>query len=637
MRFVARERDRDRRSASGSSSSPAVAAASAPRSPRSSAAQGAFVVTVDPLVSPRRRRAAPDAEETTAGRIVAAGGSARASSVSVTDARRGRAACSPSWSTSSAGSTRWSTSPASAGRPASPRATRTTGAPCSRVHLDGYLNVLGAALPIMAAAGHGRILGVTSGSGWRPADAGAYSCAKRAVAALTWQLGRAAPPGRDRQRHVADRRDPDGHRRARAAPAPADASGAPGSSATGGLSLGSMPQPEELGPIGAYLVERGLLVVQRPGDLRRRSEVAVVERAPAARGRAHRRRRVAGARARGGHRRRAGAGRGEPDEQRRQQPPVRPQRSTPPAAELPPPALRSCAVVTDAPRSTAGVTAALDARGVTVHARSTRRTTSPASRGAAGALASAASRASVRSTRSSSPCRVRDPSPACGRAAGSGCSPSTPASSSSIRTDAGWARAVADHAARTDRSVRLVTLTDATTAGGRSRAQAAAQLARAARGATGDGSPPSRSASRPTPQDGERSLGESWPTWCAAPTRAALSGAELVVGDGLVRPAQPPAPERQHHLRRARIPDWLDGALRGIVGRSARTASRDDDRARPASSTPTCTCGIRPAPTGTRTCRAGSSWTWVTSRACPAASTSPPTSPSRRAGTSRSS
>ena len=41
----------------------------------------------------------------------------------------------------------------------------------------------------MTAAGHGRILGVTSGSGWRAADAGAYSCAKRAVAALTWRLG----------------------------------------------------------------------------------------------------------------------------------------------------------------------------------------------------------------------------------------------------------------------------------------------------------------------------------------------------------------------------------------------------------------------------------------------------------------
>ena len=63
------------------------------------------------------------------------------------------------------------------------------------VHLDGYLNVLRAALPLMAAAGPRPDPGVTSGSGWRPADAGAYSCAKRAVAALTWQhrAGRRRP------------------------------------------------------------------------------------------------------------------------------------------------------------------------------------------------------------------------------------------------------------------------------------------------------------------------------------------------------------------------------------------------------------------------------------------------------------
>src|SRR5262249_58420311 len=63
------------------------------------------------------------------------------------------------------------------------------------VHFDGYLTILRAALPLMAAAGHGRIVGVTSGSGWRAADAGAYSCAKRAVASLTWQVGRGAPRG----------------------------------------------------------------------------------------------------------------------------------------------------------------------------------------------------------------------------------------------------------------------------------------------------------------------------------------------------------------------------------------------------------------------------------------------------------
>ena len=44
---------------------------------------GAFVVTLDPLVSVDGSEQLPSPEETTAGRIVAAGGSARASAVSV--------------------------------------------------------------------------------------------------------------------------------------------------------------------------------------------------------------------------------------------------------------------------------------------------------------------------------------------------------------------------------------------------------------------------------------------------------------------------------------------------------------------------------------------------------------------------
>ena len=47
--------------------------------------QGWFVVTLDPLVTLDGSERLPEPEETTAGRIVAAGGSARASSVSVTD------------------------------------------------------------------------------------------------------------------------------------------------------------------------------------------------------------------------------------------------------------------------------------------------------------------------------------------------------------------------------------------------------------------------------------------------------------------------------------------------------------------------------------------------------------------------
>lgn len=65
------------------------------------------------------------------------------------------------------------------------------------VHLNGYLNVLGAALPGMVRAGAGRVVGFTSGVGLARTSAGAiaYGVAKRAVAALTWDLGRRLPPG----------------------------------------------------------------------------------------------------------------------------------------------------------------------------------------------------------------------------------------------------------------------------------------------------------------------------------------------------------------------------------------------------------------------------------------------------------
>ena len=155
---------------------------------------GWFVVTADPLVSLDGTEQLPQPEETTAGRIVAAGGAARASSASVTDGpalrmlfeelvdeRGGLDAV-----VNVAGITRQSYFA---------QGTEADWLALLAVHLGGYLNVLDAALPLMAAAGHGRILGVTSGSGWRAADAGGYGAAKRVVAALTWHIGRLAPPG----------------------------------------------------------------------------------------------------------------------------------------------------------------------------------------------------------------------------------------------------------------------------------------------------------------------------------------------------------------------------------------------------------------------------------------------------------
>ncbi|MGI8622482.1 MAG: SDR family NAD(P)-dependent oxidoreductase, partial [Solirubrobacteraceae bacterium] len=155
---------------------------------------GAFVVTMDPLVSLDGSEQLPAPEQTTAERIVAAGGAALASTVSVTDGEGVRALFAEL--VDQHGRLDAVVNVAGITRPTS----FATGAEDDwlavlAVHLDGYRNILGAALPIMADAGYGRVLGVTSGSGWRPADTGAYGCAKRAVAALTWQLGRRVPPG----------------------------------------------------------------------------------------------------------------------------------------------------------------------------------------------------------------------------------------------------------------------------------------------------------------------------------------------------------------------------------------------------------------------------------------------------------
>ena len=275
---------------------------------------------MDPLVTLDGAEQLPVPEETTAGRIVAAGGSARASSASVTDAE----AVHDLFEELAREHGRLDAVINVAGitRPSSyASGTEEDWLGVLSVHLDGYRNVLEAALPIMAAAGHGRILGVTSGSGWRAADAGAYSAAKRAVAALTWQLGRVAPPG-----VVVNAISPIAvTRMVTAALERAQAAGGGGSgsrSATGGLSLGSMPEPAHLGPLGAHLVGEESRMVHGPGDLRRRRRGGGHRPAPTARGRAHRRRRVARRRPRGG-RAGVGPGRGRTGQRRRDQPPVR--------------------------------------------------------------------------------------------------------------------------------------------------------------------------------------------------------------------------------------------------------------------------------------------------------------------------
>jgi NAD(P)-dependent dehydrogenase (short-subunit alcohol dehydrogenase family) len=516
--------------------------------------QGAFVVTMDPLVSLDGTEELPAAEETTAGRIVAAGGAARATSVSVTDAAAVRALFEEL--VAEHGRLDGVVNVAGITRPTSfARGTEDDWRGVLEVHLDGYLNVLAAALPLMAAAGHGRIVGVTSGSGWRPADTGAYGCAKRAVAALTWQLGRHAPPG-----VTVNAVSPIAVTRMVTA-ALERAKGKAGGSATGGLSLGSMPAPDELGPFGAHLVGDDVGWCSGRVLFAGGSEVALVDeprllevvRTDDVASLAHLLEVVGAGALAPAEERQATTGAGNP----------RFGRVFEESGELAPSAIGSCAVVAEQPEVAAAVTAALEARGVRCTA--IRPVVGrPGFSGAAEVLSSAAASADGLDA---VVVALDTAAPAAG--AGSGWERVLAEHAGlvdGIRADAGWARAVADLAAADDRPLRLVTLTDAATAGGRSRAQAVAQHARAARGATKD-----RVAAFAVSLEGGagQSVGELVAHLACSPGATELSGAELVAGDGWIGLRSHPRPGGSITFGGPSVPGWFDATLRQILGEGA--------------------------------------------------------------------
>jgi hypothetical protein len=132
-----------------------------------------------------------------------------------------------------------------------------------------------------------------------------------------------------------------------------------------------------------------------------------------------------------------------------------------------------------------------------------------------------------------------------------------------IEHDAAWARATAAHAASTGRSVALAVLTDATGAGGRSRAQAFAQLARAARRATEE-----RVAAFAIGVEdvaGHEPAAALVARLVADPAASALSGAELVAGDGWLGLRSHPRPVGSIALDRPDLPPWFDDVLREVL------------------------------------------------------------------------
>ncbi|MBL8774966.1 MAG: SDR family oxidoreductase [Acidimicrobiales bacterium] len=529
---------------------------------------GVFVVTVDPLVSVDGVEQLPDPEDTstrdtTAGRIVAAGGSARSSSLSVTD-REGVVRLFADLADELGGVDAVVNVAGITRQMSYTEGTEDDWRSVLAVHLDGWLNVLEAALPVMAAQGHGHVLGVTSGSGWRPADTGAYGCAKRAVASLVWQLGGLVPSG-----VVVNAVSPIAvtrmvlaamERQRAATPQQAQAK-------TSGLALGArMPTPEQLGPVGAHLVGPDFAACRGQVIFVAGAELALVERprllevvgttgvaslahalesitatalAPAEAGQA----------STGGGNPRLAAALGSVLED---------------GAELPAPVGGSCLVVSDRPDVTSVLTAALGARGLSPRSVDAG-TLDHSFAGTAAALAEASEAGPVDAVvvALAGTAVAADLGPGWERTLAE-----HTGIAEQIYADAAWSRAVADQANASGRPVRLVTLTDAAGAGGRSRAQAVAQHARSAKGAT-DGRLAAFAVAVETADPGDLpAVGELAAHLVGSPEAPALSGAELVVGPGWLGLRSHPRVGASLSFHDHTVAPWLDDVLADLAGDS---------------------------------------------------------------------
>jgi len=509
---------------------------------------GAFVVTVDPGVALDGSPQEAGAEPTTAQRIVTAGGRARASNTSVTDA--GALVALFTGLVEEFGALDAVVNVAGISRPTGfAHGAADDWRAVLDVHLQGYLNVLGAALPLMAAAGHGQVLGVTSGSGWRAADAGAYSCAKRAVAALTWQLGAIVPPG-----VAVNALSPIAATRMVLGALARSASSGTGNAASGGVALGGLPPAEALGPVGAYLASdrfasraRGQIVFSNGAELAHVAAPHVIEvvdttgvaslpglldvlgptvLVPAE---------VAQQSTGGGAPRLAGAPGDEP-------------------AQFAGPRV---AIVTDDPVWELALLAALDQRGCTtvkISGDQAERLRDVDGRVDAVIVARG-------SRHSSDDANVTDWAAVLADHAGL---------PRALADDAMWVRAVADLAGASGEPTRVVTLVDATTSGGRTRAQVAAQLSRAGRGATAE---LVDAFAIGVEHAGRETIGhaaELAAYLAGAPDVRALSGAELVVARDWLGLRGHPRPAWSASFAGPDVPDWIDDLLDQQFGATAR-------------------------------------------------------------------
>jgi hypothetical protein len=114
--------------------------------------------------------------------------------------------------------------------------------------------------------------------------------------------------------------------------------------------------------------------------------------------------------------------------------------------------------------------------------------------------------------------------------------------------------------------VQLVTLTDATNPSGRSRAQASAQLARAAASATGTRVTAFAASIEAPESEAGGPTAELVTHLLTHPEAGALAGAELAVGRGWIGLRRHPRATGTVAYGGPAVPSWLDATLREMVG-----------------------------------------------------------------------
>ena len=443
------------------------------------------------------------------------------------------------------------------------------------VHLNGYLNVLSEALPVMAAAGYGRIVGVTSGAGLAraAADSAHYSCAKRAVAAVTWQLADLLPEGvaLNALSPLAATRMITG----------AATGGDAGRRQSGGLDLSGLPPAQDMAPAAAYLASaeagscRGHVIFSAGPELSlisppRLLEAVRTERTddfaasldtlvPVVLGPAEERQRSTG-----GSNARFG--------------PVFDQPGTPGPVPGPAPASANCLVISDHAAVASSIAAALARCGMTAIDLSGHPLTGqpltglsapdqPASLPKGFAAAEAAVQRAAHAAGGIdavviAPGPFAAPGP--GAASWGQMLAGYSATADRVLCHAGWLQAAARHAVRTSRPIRVMHLADATSPPLRAAAQAVAQLARCG-SLIRPGQIDVFSIALETAEPADHQpVADLIARLLWAGDASALRGAELVARPGWIGIRSHPGPAATASYGTSAIPSWIDDWLRAV-------------------------------------------------------------------------